>query len=430
MLHYIRFLKQILQTLKMENQTLKPFIDDNLPWGSATPYNTSESTQSGLWLSYNDVSKIINVYVTPVITGLGILGNLVSFIVFVATPLKHQSSSVHLASLALADTGFLFTVAIIWFSWVKIHVVHNMGWCQILVYIGYVCGFVSVWAVVGFTCERYVAVCHPFHRLTFCTVKRARLYVCSSWVFAFLLYSASLWINGIETMYGRSVCVHRAKYTRLRTGIVNVDVIITMIVPLFIIIVINGIICIQVWRIVRQHVWLTQGSRRETSSDIVETTSLSAVNRSPVLGNAASRRSTKGQCQPLSNRVTANNHRHLSQNMLQLKTTRMLLVVSSVFILLNGPSHAIRIKAFFTSLSNEDTPLPSETILRAQECAQLLYYSNFAINFLLYSACARTFRQALRKLVSRLINKFQHACQKCTCSSSVRETRSQQFEMI
>jgi len=84
----------------------------------------------------------------------------------------------------------------------------------------------------------------------------------------------------------------------------------------------------------------------------------------------------------------------------QLRITKALLVVSTVFVALNLPSYAFRIHAFVIELRNE----PYEMSLQAfiwQEFIQFLYYSNFSSRFFLYSACSTNFRQALKRLVCR-----------------------------
>lgn len=84
----------------------------------------------------------------------------------------------------------------------------------------------------------------------------------------------------------------------------------------------------------------------------------------------------------------------------QLRITKALLIVSSVFVALNLPSYAFRIHAFVIDLRNE----PYEMSLHAfiwQEFIQFLYYSNFSSRFFLYIACSTNFRQALRRLVCR-----------------------------
>ncbi len=95
--------------------------------------------------------------------------------------------------------------------------------------------------------------------------------------------------------------------------------------------------------------------------------------------------------------------------MFQVKTTRMLLVVSTVFLMLNVPSHVFRVYSFIIEVRNvgSDHTL-SKTARRLQEFCQLLYYLNFAINFFLYSFCAKRFRDSLRSLLSK-------ARQRCVC---------------
>lgn len=40
----------------------------------------------------------------------------------------------------------------------------------------------------------------------------------------------------------------------------------------------------------------------------------------------------------------------------------------------------------------------------AQQFAQLLYYTNFSINFLLYAMCGKSFRLCLRKMFVRIFD--------------------------
>ena len=49
----------------------------------------------------------VNLYVTPVIIALGLLGNMTSFVVFMFTYMRHLSSSIYLSALAVTDSAFL-----------------------------------------------------------------------------------------------------------------------------------------------------------------------------------------------------------------------------------------------------------------------------------------------------------------------------------
>ena len=93
-----------------------------------------------------------------IFSGSGFEGNLISFLVFICTPIRQLSSSVYLAGLALSDSGFLLQLFVTWLGYVRVFLVHQNIWCQTVVYVTYVCSFLSVWLVVAFTFERYIAV--------------------------------------------------------------------------------------------------------------------------------------------------------------------------------------------------------------------------------------------------------------------------------
>ena len=79
----------------------------------------------------------------------------------------------------------------------------------------------------------------------------------------------------------------------------------------------------------------------------------------------------------------------------QNHTTKLLLLVSTVFIILNLPSHALRIntlvKSSFMTSNLQADPRASMWL----QLTQYLYYANFSINIFLYSLCGKTFRRAL-----------------------------------
>jgi len=55
-------------------------------------------------------------YLTPIIVAVGVVGNVVSFLVFTATYLRRMSSSVYLAALAIVDTVFLIVLFFTWLT--------------------------------------------------------------------------------------------------------------------------------------------------------------------------------------------------------------------------------------------------------------------------------------------------------------------------
>ena len=76
----------------------------------------------------------------------------------------------------------------------------------------------------------------------------------------------------------------------------------------------------------------------------------------------------------------------------------MLLLVSTVFLLLNIPSHAVRVYVFLKS-TVDPSYVPDRLLVLVQKIIQQLFYVNFATNFLLYSASGKAFRRATYRLV-------------------------------
>ena len=85
----------------------------------------------------------------------------------------------------------------------------------------------------------------------------------------------------------------------------------------------------------------------------------------------------------------------------------MLLLVSSVFLLLNLPSHAIRVQYFFMDLFYSHYK-PSRTFIQCQNLFTLLYNCNFAVNFILYSICGRKFRMSYHAMCKQIYHKIIH----------------------
>lgn len=112
-------------------------------------------------------------YYTPTLVFFGSIGNILSVIVFFKTKLRKLSSSYYLAALGISDTCFLLGAFVSWLNYLNINIYNRNYYCQFFTYISGLCSFLSVWFVVAFTVERFIAVLYPLKRQTMCTVKRA-----------------------------------------------------------------------------------------------------------------------------------------------------------------------------------------------------------------------------------------------------------------
>ncbi|KAK9499344.1 hypothetical protein O3M35_002395 [Rhynocoris fuscipes] len=136
--------------------------------------SSSSSTSDAAPLSVNIVHTF-QLYYTPILVLFGSLGNCLSVIVFFSTKLKKLSSSYYLSALAISDTGVLFFTFTSWLSLFEVSLFNKHGLCQLSVYLMQVCSFLSVWFIVAFTVERFIAVRYPLKRPSMCTVSRAKI---------------------------------------------------------------------------------------------------------------------------------------------------------------------------------------------------------------------------------------------------------------
>lgn len=232
----------------------------------------------------------LNIYYTPVLIVLGCIGNLISIIVFYKSKLRAQSTSQYLSALALSDTLFLCQLLAPWLKAVgAINLFARNGFCQLFVYLSYVTCNYSSWLVVAFTTERFVAVVYPLRLNAIYTVKRARHIIGLLAAVALLLNVPVLRFavpRGDDCDVDELVMVHAARFNVL-------DTVVSFTLPLTAIVVLNSCIVWGVYRVSRARAHLTSRLR------------------------------------PGSQRVT-----------------RMLLIVSSVFVLLNLPAYSLRIIAY------------------------------------------------------------------------------------
>ena len=121
-----------------------------------------------------DVIVKVDNYASPLIYVLGFPGNLFSLLIWIR-PRMRQSSGIYLIALALDDLAVL-----------SLHTVLNYGYwtldtpvlCEAFAILFLATQYLDPLLVLGFTVERFIAVCFPFKRKQYCTIKRANLVTC------------------------------------------------------------------------------------------------------------------------------------------------------------------------------------------------------------------------------------------------------------
>jgi len=105
-----KFSEVIHTTLTVETTTT--MIDGSGPSTNVTrtAMNCSDPEQRCYYAHILRVVEALDLYLLPLISVVGCVGNVLSFLVFTTTYLRRLSSSVYLAALAVVDTIFLLVL--------------------------------------------------------------------------------------------------------------------------------------------------------------------------------------------------------------------------------------------------------------------------------------------------------------------------------
>ena len=155
------------------------------------------------------VATAIDRMITPVFYFIGIPCNpLCAFIWLGRHTRRSNSSAIYLGALSISHTVFLI---------LHIFIELNYAWgiktfdgyvsCELFYTIYYCPQYLAPLLVLGFTVERFIAVCYPFVKEKYCTVRRAVAVVVILLVFCFLLSCVQAYLWTFDEGY--QMCNHR-----------------------------------------------------------------------------------------------------------------------------------------------------------------------------------------------------------------------------
>ncbi|RUS86475.1 hypothetical protein EGW08_005790 [Elysia chlorotica] len=150
----------------------------NSTLGLDLPEEMTEAANRTQGFSMYPAQILIDKYVTICVLLIGVPGNVLSFIIWMQKRMRH-SSGYYLAALAINDLIFLVMVMIfeVHTIWGTANLLSYPLVCQLFPVIYLALQSLSPGLVLAFTTERYISICHPFKRDTFCTIHRAKLVV-------------------------------------------------------------------------------------------------------------------------------------------------------------------------------------------------------------------------------------------------------------
>nr|XP_012224454.1 PREDICTED: FMRFamide receptor-like isoform X2 [Linepithema humile] len=306
-------------------------------------------------------------YGLPIFIILGLLGNCLSAIVLFRKKMRSFSSNIYLGVITISDIVYSTTLLIRWLELMDIKPNKNyLFWFKtFIVFLNYISEFLSVWLIVAFTIERYIVTKYPLLRRSWCTVKRAKIVVITLMGIAILrsiLYILfHIMMNKIIEEKRKTNMFHAFEFIRFhhQKGIIRIkniiDSIIIFTLPALVIVICNTLIGYHIYQ--QNRVRKTMITASDSSNE----------------------------------RIKISNDK-----MLQRKITKMLILVSSTFVILKLPEY------FFFYIFNN--LMKYVNVLVMMLTFQLLDMAHCSINFVLYCATGQIFRRELIHLFTKRTN--------------------------
>ena len=371
----------------------------------------------------HDIIQYIQTICVPVILFPGLIGNALSLVVFLWTHLKFQPSSIYLAFLNIADIIYLLTVLPHWTQWLGYGdwLLTKMVWCNLNMFFNACSAFLSIWAVVCLSVERYIVVFYPWVRHRLCNRRKTLSVIVTSSLLASVITSYPLWAVISVKQCGRYICILRPEIQLTIIQVfIGIDTIFRFFVPTVLITVLNGTIGYHIARMKEKepneakamsfgaksnedprhdeqnHIHCDGMSREFTAnchSSVLPCPS-GAVHVSTGDGRYTSKRNQRISALTEKYRVSRERKKKYQRN-----ATRSLLIITSLFLLFNLPQFCVRFYSEYITIFHKPVP---RSYAVWQEFALLMYYLNFSVNFLMYIAVSRHFRHGLKRVFARI----------------------------
>ncbi|XP_060580758.1 growth hormone secretagogue receptor type 1-like [Ruditapes philippinarum] len=148
--------------------------------------NSSNMTNPFMCMSTTQILQItapqiilIDRIISPIWYIIGLIGNPISAVIWLSRKVcKTNSSAVYFGSLAIVETIYLVLHFIkeLQFAW-GVTTFSMKTTCELFNFLHITPQYLVPMLVLGFTTERYIAVCHPFVKEKYCTVTRAKIVI-------------------------------------------------------------------------------------------------------------------------------------------------------------------------------------------------------------------------------------------------------------
>ncbi|XP_059152930.1 FMRFamide peptide receptor frpr-18-like [Physella acuta] len=160
-------------------------------------------TPTGLLEVFTPAGQMVEKCLMPLFYFIGYIGNPLSAYIWLSQRMRrNNSSAIYLGALSISDLMFLMLHLLYYLHTVWGYGIYNGPvTCELFMVLFYAPQYLSSLLVLGFTAERYIAVCHPFMKEKWCTVWRAVVIVLCLAVFSLCVASVQgyIWTYNLNT---------------------------------------------------------------------------------------------------------------------------------------------------------------------------------------------------------------------------------------
>ena len=327
--------------------------------------------------------QMMRIYYTPSVIVFGAFGNIIVWIMLLYTKLRYLSCTHYLTSVIVVNILHLLALLVQWLTLFGIDLYNTVGFCQFVSFINSLCVFLSVWLVVAFAVDRYIASAHTLHAAQMCTTIRAKLVIIGIVLLGFVVYMNICLTVGVIHFDGNPRCTPMPSFLDDLRILTVFDMIFNIVLPY------SAIVCLDVI-LIRYHC-----DKRivVTAHNVPDTQQVEPDN------TETENEEDTNNWRPEESRV-----RNSYDDVMHVPMRSFAIVFLTYFLITRLPSEVIRL--IHTTKSLFDPYYISSTWeYYCQVIAQQIYISSLATHVIIFSLFHKTFRTAISRAGTTCLHK-------------------------
>ncbi len=327
---------------------------ENSTAGNETATDDDTSLQFVQLATYQ-VAMAIAKYWYKFLVPIGVIGNTLSFLVMMKPSNRKLSTCIYMASISVNDNIMMFVGM---YSHVTNDMnVHQIGKieCKFIAFLALMSLQNTTYQVLAMTTDKFIAIKWPHKAATYSTPRRAKISLLCVHIFVIVYNIPHLFLSDTQAKICR-VYLKPGLFSAIHTWL---SFVVNFIIPFSLLFFMNFIIIQQVKR-----------SHQE-------------------FGNMSKSNEEQSDKTPAQQRVR-------TQKSVENQLTRMLVLVTSLFLILLFPTN---MRFIYTTLVTPNTPEKQAESILIYHISSKLYVTNSGVNFFLYCISGQKFRSDSKELL-------------------------------